>query len=201
MEKNQPVLSEKRTLDACEARRPEAEVSADARREAERADVVRYVESGNGSGYRIGIDPGCSGAIVVMDQRWNLIEWDQMPTIKVGKASRVNAAALADMLRDFDDGDAYVEQVGAMPGQGVSSMFSFGHAAGVVAGVLGAMQIPVTLVTPQAWKRSAYLIGKDKDAARSQAIQLWPAWRDLDLKGKGQALADAALIARLGAPF
>ena len=198
MEKNQPVLSEKRALDACEARRNASEVLADARREAERADVVRYVESGHGSGYRIGIDPGCSGAIVVMDQRWNLIEWDQMPTIKVGKSSRVNAAALADMLRDFDDGEAYVEQVGAMPGQGVSSMFSFGHAAGVVAGVLGALLIPVTLVTPQSWKKRAALIGQGKDAARTRAIQLWPAWRDLDLKGKGQALADAALIARFG---
>lgn len=133
-----------------------------------------------------------------MDQRWNLIEWDQMPTIKVGKASRVNAAALAEMLRDFDLGEAYVEQVGAMPGQGVASMFSFGHAAGVVAGVLGAMLIPVTLVTPQSWKKRAALIGKDKDAARTRAIQLWPAWRDLDFKGKGQALADAALIARFG---
>ena len=133
-----------------------------------------------------------------MDRRWNLIEWDPMPVIKVGKASRVNAAALADMLRDFDDAEAYVEQVGAMPGQGVSSMFSFGHAAGVVAGVLGALLIPVTLVTPQNWKKRAALIGKDKDAARTRAIQLWPAWRDLDLKGKGQALADAALIARFG---
>ena len=133
-----------------------------------------------------------------MDRRWNLIEWDLMPVLKVGKASRVNAAALADMLRDFDDGEAYVEQVGAMPGQGVASMFSFGHAAGVVAGVLGAMQIPVTLVTPQGWKKRADLIGKGKDAARTRAIQLWPAWRDLDFKGKGQALADAALIARFG---
>ena len=198
MEENQSVLPEKWSLDAREARRPGAEVPADARREAGDAVLVRQRASGNGSGYRIGIDPGCSGAIVVMDRRWNLIEWDLMPVIKVGKASRVNSAALADMLRDFDDGEAYVEQVGSMPGQGVSSMFSFGHAAGVVAGVLGAMQIPVTLVTPQAWKRSACLIGKDKDAARTRAIQLWPAWRDLDLKGKGQALADAALIARFG---
>ena len=198
MEKNKSVLPAQRTLDARETRRDATEVPADARREAECADVVRCVESGNGSGYRIGIDPGCSGAIVVMDRRWNLIEWDLMPVIKVGKASRVNAAALAEMLRDFDDGEAYVEQVGAMPGQGVSSMFSFGHAAGVVAGVLGAMLIPVTLVTPQAWKKRSALIGKDKDAARTRAIQLWPAWRDLDFKGKGQALADAALIARFG---
>ena len=198
MAKDQSALSAAWALADREARRPAAEVSADARREAGDAVLVRQRASGNGCGYRIGIDPGCSGAIVVMDSKFRLIEWDQMPVIKVGKASRVNAAALAEMLRDFDAGEAYVEQVGAMPGQGVASMFSFGHAAGVVAGVLGAMLIPVTLVTPQSWKKRAALIGKDKDAARTRAIQLWPAWRDLDLKGKGQALADAALIARFG---
>jgi crossover junction endodeoxyribonuclease RuvC len=55
------------------------------------------------------------------------------------------------------------------------------------------------MVTPQKWKKAAGLIGTDKDAARTRAIQLWPNWRDLDKKGKGQALADAALIARYGA--
>ena len=149
--------------------------------------------------YRIGTDPGASGAIVVM-QGDKLIEWEAMPIVKIGTASRVNAPALAAILRSFDEAHAYVEQVGAMPGQGVSSMFSFGHAAGVVAGVLGALQITTTLVTPQSWKKRAGLIGQDKDAARSRAIQLWPEWRALDLKGKGQALADAALIARFGTP-
>lgn len=148
--------------------------------------------------WRIGIDPGASGAIVIMNGT-ALIEWAPMPTVKIGTATRVNAPALAEILKNFDRAHAFVEQVGAMPGQGVSSMFSFGHAAGVVAGVLGALAIPVTLVTPQAWKKRAGLIGQDKDAARSRAIQLWPTWRALDLKAKGQALADAALIARFGA--
>jgi crossover junction endodeoxyribonuclease RuvC len=85
-----------------------------------------------------------------------------------------------------------------MPGQGVTSMFNFGHSCGTVMGVLGAMGLPHTLVTPQAWKKQAGLIGTDKDAARSRAIQLWPKWRELDKKGKGQALADAALIAAYG---
>lgn len=147
--------------------------------------------------YRIGIDPGASGAIVIMENNL-LIEWEAMPTVKVGTQTRVNAAALAAILRDFDAGHAYLEQVGAMPGQGTASMFSFGHAAGVVAGVLGALAITTTLVTPQAWKKRAGLSGTDKDAARSRAIQLWPSWRALDAKGKGQALADAALIARFG---
>lgn len=149
--------------------------------------------------YLIGIDPGASGAIVVMTPKFDLIEWGVMPTVKVGTQTRVNAAALAAMLRDFDSGHAFLEQVGAMPGQGVSSMFSFGHAAGTASGVLAALQITTTMVTPQSWKRRAGLSGTDKDAARSRAIQLWPAWRALDAKGKGQALADAALIARFGA--
>lgn len=151
------------------------------------------------SNYKIGIDPGASGAIVLLDSHNRIIEWDAMPVLKIGSSTRVNGPALAAILTEFDSAHAYVEQVGAMPGQGVSSMFSFGYAAGVVAGVLGALQITTTMVTPQAWKKRAGLIGQDKDAARSRAIQIWPEWRALDAKGKGQALADAALIARFGA--
>lgn len=148
--------------------------------------------------YLIGIDPGASGAIVVMTPKFELIEWATMPTVKVGTQTRVNGAALAAMLQDFDASHAYLEQVGAMPGQGTASMFSFGHAAGTATGVLAALQITTTMVTPQAWKKRAGLSGTDKDAARCRAIQLWPSWRELDAKGKGQALADAALIARFG---
>ena len=150
--------------------------------------------------YLIGVDPGCSGAIVVLQSAAcpAIIEWARMPTVKVGSASRVDCAELARMLEDFDTGHAYVELVGAMPGQGVSSMFTFGHAAGSVMGVLAAMRIPVTLVPPQRWKKRAGLIGTDKDAARSRAIQLWPRGGALGKKGEGQALADAALIARFG---
>ena len=72
--------------------------------------------------------------------------------------------------------------------QGVSSTFTFGHAAGAVEGLCAAMRIPVTLVTPQAWKKRAGLIGKDKDAARSRAVQLWPRWAALGKKGEGRRL-------------
>ena len=54
-------------------------------------------------------------------------------------------------------------------------------------------------MTPQKWKKSAGLIGTEKDVARSTAILLWPEWRAQHAKGKGGALADAALIARYGA--
>lgn len=149
---------------------------------------------------RIGIDPGCSGALAVMDAEGRHVAHLLMPTIKVGTKSRVNGAAVGAFLRENVTAGchAYLEQVGAMPGQGVSSMFTFGHAAGVVEGLLQGLGIPYTLVTPQAWKKRAGLIGKDKDAARSRAIQLYPELRVLDLKGKGQAVADALLIARFG---
>lgn len=142
----------------------------------------------------LGIDPGLSGAFVMLDGK-EVIEWGLMPTMVEGSSNRVNGAALASLWRFLNIDIAYMEQIGARPGQGVTSMFTFGHAAGTVRGVLGALEIPVRMVTPQAWKKHVGLLNTDKDAARSLAIQLWPQWRELDKKGQGQALADAALIA------
>jgi crossover junction endodeoxyribonuclease RuvC len=150
---------------------------------------------------KIGIDPGLSGAIVVFKNDVPMM-WYRMPTMKTGSANRVNASALAAIIRPSIYGDqevrAYVELVGSMPGQGVASMFSFGHSAGVIQGVLGAFEIPVTMVTPGQWKKRAGLTGQDKDASRTKAIQMWPSWRELDKKGAGQAYADAAFIALYG---
>jgi crossover junction endodeoxyribonuclease RuvC len=150
---------------------------------------------------KIGIDPGLSGAIVFM-RDGSPIEWHKMPTMKIGAANRVNAAALATIIKMHLYKDekiqAYVELVSSMPGQGVASMFSFGHSAGVIQGVLGAFEIPVTMVTPQSWKKKAGLINMAKDSARTLAIQKWPSWRSLDWKGAGQAYADAAFIALYG---
>ncbi|HGZ2415680.1 TPA: crossover junction endodeoxyribonuclease RuvC [Citrobacter freundii] len=146
----------------------------------------------------LGIDPGCSGSLVLITEQGGYIDHLAMPTIKVGTKARVNGAAVAAWIRQYGITHAYLEQVGAMPGQGTASMFTFGHAAGVVEGILQGLNIPYTLVTPQAWKKSAGLIGSDKDAARSRAIQLYPELRALDAKAKGQAIADALLIARHG---
>ena len=146
----------------------------------------------------LGIDPGCSGSLVLITEQGHYIDHLAMPTIKVGTKSRVNGAAVAAWIRQYGITHAYLEQVGAMPGQGTASMFTFGHAAGVAEGILQGLNIPYTLVTPQAWKKSAGLIGSDKDASRSRAIQLYPELRALDAKAKGQAIADALLIARFG---
>jgi len=146
----------------------------------------------------LGIDPGSSGAVVLLEDD-HPIEWMMMPVYKVGSATRVNASELVYFIDHGKFVDhVYIEQVGAMPGQGVTSMFNFGHSCGTVMGVIGALGYPHTMVTPQKWKKNAGLIGTDKDASRSRAIQLWPHWRDLDTKRKGQAYADAALIGVYG---
>lgn len=147
-----------------------------------------------------GIDPGVSGSIVAIDEEGRLIDHMIMPTIMIGKKNRVSGSEIAGFIRQhyWDGAKAVIEQVGAMPGQGVSSMFSFGHSAGIVEGVVQAMGMQYITVTPQAWKKTAGLIGKDKDAARSQCLRMYPDEKVLHLKGKGQAVADAILIARHG---
>ena len=144
----------------------------------------------------LGIDPGLSGALVILDDV-QPIEWMRMPTYIVGKSNRVNGAAVASFINKSKIDRAVIELVHSMPGQGVTSSFTFGHAFGTVMGVLAALEIPVSGISPQEWKKRAGLIGKDKDAARSRALELWPHWRALDKKGEGQAMADAALIARV----
>lgn len=147
--------------------------------------------------YTIGIDPGCGGALVVLADD-EPIEWTAMPTVKLGEKTRVNGAAVASFLDNFRSGHCYIERVGAMPGQGTSSMFTFGHAAGVVEGVVATLGIAYTLVNPQAWKKRAGLIKAEKDESRSRCVQLYPQIADLHKKAKGQAIADAILIARFG---
>jgi len=149
----------------------------------------------------IGIDPGCSGAVVVFDSITTTFQYILMPTMEVGKSTRVNGAAVADFLKPFLQTKplVFLEKVGAMPKNGSVAMFTFGHSAGVVDGVCSALGLPITLVTPQAWKKHCGLIGSEKDASRSRCVQLYPTVADLHKKGKGQAIADALLIAKYGA--
>ena len=146
----------------------------------------------------IGIDPGLQGAIAVLGDNLGLFAVYDMPVMALSKGkNQVNAAGLATILREvLVPTVAYLEQVSAMPGQGVSGMFSFGTSYGIVQGVLAALRIPMVLVRPQAWKARAGLTGKDKDLARTLAIRLYPS-AELSLK-KHIGRADSILIARYG---
>jgi len=147
--------------------------------------------------FTIGIDPGLSGAIALLRNGDFAEVWD-MPTMGRGSGTKqqINSAEVARILRECPPCASYMELVGAMPGQGVSSMFNFGKAAGAVLGALAALQFPVVEVTPQKWKREFGLIGKEKDIARTVCQQLMPL-APLSRKKDG-GRADALLIALYG---
>lgn len=87
-----------------------------------------------------------------------------------------------------------------MPGQGVTSMFSFGRAVGAIDGELGALGItPEPEVPPRVWQRAMGLpTGKDKKPHRDKAQEVWPEQAHLFERNKDDGRADAALILRYG---
>ena len=147
----------------------------------------------------IGIDPGAAGAVAILENG-RLTQVFDMPVVEMtvgGKAKRrVAPELLATELRLYNLADtvAVVEQVGAMPGQGVTSMFAFGQAYGLVLGVLAGLWIPTTTVTPASWKK-ALKLNTGKDGARAKAAQLWPAQADQFKRVKDDGRAEAALLA------
>lgn len=148
----------------------------------------------------IGVDPGAGGAVAILERSGALVQVFDMPVVEVtvaGKAKRrMSPEMLASELRLYNVADtvAVVEQVNAMPGQGVSSMFSFGQAYGVVLGVLAGLSIPATTVTPASWKK-ALKLNSGKDAARAKAAQLWPSHAGEFKRVRDDGRAEAALLA------
>ena len=151
----------------------------------------------------IGCDPGAAGAIAIIEDNGTLVHVFDMPSVEIvsnGKAKRrVSPEMLAAELRLYADQGAcaVVEQVGAMPGQGVSSMFAFGQAFGIVLGVMAGLAIPCQTVTPAKWKKDMKL-NTGKDAARAKAAQIWPAQAGEFKRVKDDGKAEAALIALWG---
>lgn len=151
----------------------------------------------------IGVDPGAAGAIAILETNGKLVHVFDMPAVEVvtgGKAKRrVSPEMLAAELRLYADQGAvaYVEQVGAMPGQGVSSMFAFGQAFGIVLGVMAGLAIPTQTVTPGKWKKDMKL-NTGKDAARAKAAQVWPGQAGEFKRVKDDGKAEAALIGLWG---
>jgi hypothetical protein len=152
----------------------------------------------------IGVDPGQSGAVAYLEDGDLRAVFD-MPTVprRTG-GHQVEPSQLASVVRSIRGLHpgahvvCIVEQVGAMPGQGVSSMFRFGDSYGVIRGVLGALGIPIVHAPPATWKKALQLTGADKDLARTRAIETWPARAEDFRRKKDVGRADAALIALWG---
>lgn len=161
----------------------------------------------------IGIDPGINGAIAFIEMDEN----DVLNTTFISTPSiqRVNAKGkviacpelvrlIKTTLKSYPDNSslpkrAFLESVHSMPGQGISSSFSFGKSVGVVEGIFAALEIPVTLVTPQKWKKFFDLINTEKDDARQYVITNYPKLTDQLTLKKHVDKADAFLIAMYGA--
>ena len=150
----------------------------------------------------IGIDPGISGSISFLDNG-KIIEVIEMPTMAEGKKNKkqVNGSQIYNeilrMVKKFgkDDIRVVIEQVSAMPGQGVTSMFNFGQSFGILKGICSAMQLPMYFVRPSKWKKYFNLINSEKDASRTRAIEIFPYFSSQLSKKKDTNKADAILIA------
>ena len=152
----------------------------------------------------IGVDPGISGALVLLDPATMRVwKWSDMPTAESNGKRTVSATLLALTIAEWASLAsatgrrllAIVEEVGAMPGQGVTSMFSFGRSFGVILGVLAGTGVAIELVRPAIWKKGAG-IGKDKGSARKAAQERFPDAADLFARVKDDGRAEAALLAR-----
>lgn len=150
----------------------------------------------------IGIDPGLSGAVAVLTGTDSLRILD-MPTMTVernGKSKRqVSASELAEIIYTLksDDCHVFVERVGAVSGQGVTSVFSFGRSFGMIEGILAAFKLPVTYVAPATWVKAVGR-GQGKDASRARAMELFPNNQADFKRVKDDGRSDAALIAYWG---
>ena len=150
----------------------------------------------------IGIDPGLSGSICFLIDG-KILDVIEMPTMTEGKKNKrqVNGSQVFNEItkrtKEYQKNQirVVIEQVSAMPGQGVTSMFNFGQSFGVLKGVCTAMQLPMYFVRPAKWKKYFNLINSEKDASRTRAIEIFPSFSSSLSKKKDSNKADAILIA------
>jgi len=149
----------------------------------------------------IGIDPGISGSICFF-QNGKINDVIEMPTMIEGKKNKkqVNGSQIFNEISyrtkkiDKKDIKVVIEQVSAMPGQGVTSMFNFGQSFGILKGICSAMQLPMYFVRPAKWKKYFSLINSEKDASRTRAIEIFPYFSSQLSRKKDSNKADAILI-------
>ena len=150
----------------------------------------------------IGIDPGFSGAICFFEDG-QVKEIIVMPVMADGKKNKrqINGPQtyneILTRINKFPKKDIIVviEQVSAMPGQGVTSMFNFGQSFGVLKGICSAMQLSMFFIRPAKWKKYFGLIKTEKDASRTKVIEIFPYISSELSRKKDSNKADAVLIA------
>ena len=148
----------------------------------------------------IGIDPGISRSICFFEDG-KVLDIVEMPSMAEGKKNKkqVNGSQIYNeifsRIKKINKANVKVviEQVSAMPGQGVTSMFNFGQSFGVLKGICSAMQLSVYFVRPVKWKKYFNLINSEKDASRTKAIEIFPYISSQLSRKKDSNKADAIL--------
>lgn len=147
----------------------------------------------------LGIDPGLGGALALFDPKSReLVKLIPTPLIE-GDGSK-KELALNELALFFDEyadqiSHCGIEEVHAMPGQGVVSMFNFGMGYGKLRGLLAANYIPTFRVKPQNWKQVFHLINKRKEWSLELARDLFPKNKADFARACDDGKAEAALIA------
>lgn len=144
-----------------------------------------------------GIDPGLGGAVGFVGADGNFHAVADMPVLPTTTGRKVlDAAGLADVLREHQPAFVLVERVGARPGEGATGAFSFGHTFGGILGVLGALGLPHDLIQPATWKRKAGIPpGADKAISVLTAKRLLPRASGHLTRAKDDGRAESLLLA------
>lgn len=151
----------------------------------------------------IGIDPGIKGGLTSIDTETGKCLVYRVPTMKVVRNRKdkqdYDLDALKTLLGIARPNQAYIEQVGARPFQGLSStFFFFGKGYGIMLGMLGAFGIPITYVTPQKWKKEFGLTA-EKDVARAYGSKIAPNLASKWKLKRDDGVCESFLISHYGA--
>lgn len=160
--------------------------------------------------YFIGIDPGLTGAVAIIDPDGVAIWLEDIPLMAASMLgtrkvkTHINPLGLYGMLRSAMPQDrhstAIIERTSAMPGQGSASMYSMGDTFGVCRSVCAILRIRVEYANPATWKRAMGL-GKDKEASRAKAIEMFPMVAGRLTRKKDHNRSEALLLAEYGRKF
>ena len=148
-----------------------------------------------------GIDPGIAGAIAILDEK-KIVDAIDLPTMADGKKNKrqLNSAHLSQYISsnitNINKTVVVVEQVNAMPGQGVTSMFNFGQTFGAIKGISATLKLPIFFVRPSKWKKHFELINSSKDSSRTKVIEMYPTLSGQLAKKRDVNKSDAILIAK-----
>lgn len=149
----------------------------------------------------LGVDVGLSGAaaiLVEIDGAVTVVSAIDIPIIGDSTARRINSLGLQEWLLGHGPAFAFCERARSMPKQGIASTFRYARSAGAIETTIQLCGIPLELVEPTKWKKFFTLVGKDKEASRQRALELFPGAHALLSRKRDHNIAEACLIGLYG---